>query len=159
MRAVKGAEMSFLRSPPLPLTSNASKLRRPPYLVGTFAHLSIFFSETKHCVPASSDSAVKQILLTMNERDNFIVEDLDDFHIIIKADEEYRVRKQLELEVRRRSKPLLPGTALMFLSVGEEHVQFGMICLLPNRVRNGADPATNPGSFSRLCIPATSSLS
>ena len=49
----------------------------------------------------SSDSAVKQILLTMNERDNFIVEDLDDFHVIIKADEEYRVRKQLELEVRR----------------------------------------------------------
>jgi len=82
---------------------------------------------------------VKQILLTMNERDNFIVEDLDDFHIIIKADEEYRVRKQLELEVRRRSKPLPPGTALTFLSVGEEHVQFGMICLLPNRMRNSAD--------------------
>jgi TFIIH basal transcription factor complex TTD-A subunit len=40
----------------------------------------------------------------MNERDNFIVEDLDDFHVIIKADEEYRVRKQLELEVRRRFK-------------------------------------------------------
>ena len=56
-----------------------------------------------------SDSAVKQILLTMNERDNFIVEDLDDFHIIIKADEEYRVRKQLELEVRRCSNPRLPA--------------------------------------------------
>jgi len=39
----------------------------------------------------------------MNERDNFIVEDLDDFHVIIKADEEYRVRKQLELEVRHCS--------------------------------------------------------
>lgn len=37
----------------------------------------------------------------MNEKDNFIVEDLDDFHVIIKADEEYRVRKQLEVEVRR----------------------------------------------------------
>jgi len=42
-------------------------------------------------------------LLTMNERDNFIVEDLDDFHIIIKADEEYRVRKQLELELEKNT--------------------------------------------------------
>jgi len=49
------------------------------------------------------DSAVKQILLTMNERDNFIVEDLDDYHIIIKADEEYRVRKQLELELEKNT--------------------------------------------------------
>jgi hypothetical protein len=43
----------------------------------------------------------------MNERDNFIVEDLDDFHVIIKADEEYRVRKQLELEVRHCPEPRL----------------------------------------------------
>jgi len=49
------------------------------------------------------DSAIKQILLTMNERDNFIVEDLDDFHVIIKADEEYRVRKQLELELEKNT--------------------------------------------------------
>jgi len=49
------------------------------------------------------DSAVKQILLTMNERDNFIIEDLDDFHVIIKADEEYRVRKQLELELEKNT--------------------------------------------------------
>ena len=75
----------------------------------------------------------------MNERDNFIVEDLDDFHIIIKADEEYRVRKQLEVEVRHRSKPFPSGTALTFLSVGKEHIQFGMICLLPNRMKNGTD--------------------
>jgi len=49
------------------------------------------------------DSAVKQILLTMNEKDNFIVEDLDDFHVIIKADEEYRVRKQLESELEKNT--------------------------------------------------------
>jgi len=49
------------------------------------------------------DSAVKQILLTMNERDNFVVEDLDDFHVIIKADEEYKVRKQLELELEKNT--------------------------------------------------------
>ena len=71
-------------------------------MVNPSAHTRSYFSETEHCadVSGSSDSAVKQILLTMNERDNFIVEDLDDFHVIIKADEEYRVRKQLEVEVR-----------------------------------------------------------
>ena len=46
-----------------------------------------------------SDSAVKQILLTMNEKESFIIEDLDDHHVVIKADEEYRVRRQLEAEV------------------------------------------------------------
>ncbi len=50
--------------------------------------------------PARSDSAVKQILLTMNEKQSFIIEDLDDFHVVIKADEEYRVRRELEAEVR-----------------------------------------------------------
>ena len=49
-----------------------------------------------------SDSAVKQILLTMNEKESFIIEDLDDHHVVIKADEEYRVRRQLEAEVRTR---------------------------------------------------------
>lgn len=47
-----------------------------------------------------SDSAVKQILLTMNEKQSFIIEDLDDFHVVIKADEEWRVRRELEAEVR-----------------------------------------------------------
>ena len=46
-----------------------------------------------------SDSAVKQILLSMNEKDPFIIEDLDEFHVIIKVDEEYRVRRELETEV------------------------------------------------------------
>lgn len=47
-----------------------------------------------------SDAAVKQILLTMNEQQSFIIEDLDDNHLVIKADEEFRVRRQLETEVR-----------------------------------------------------------
>jgi TFIIH basal transcription factor complex TTD-A subunit len=46
-----------------------------------------------------SDSAVKQILLTMNEKENFIIEDLDDFHLVIKADQEQRVRAELDNEV------------------------------------------------------------
>lgn len=48
---------------------------------------------------------MKQILLTMNEKDHFIIEDLDDFHIIIKADEEYRIRRQLDQEVRTTPVP------------------------------------------------------
>ena len=47
-----------------------------------------------------SDSALKQILLTMNEKQSFIIEDLDDNHVVIKADEEYRVRLEVEAEVR-----------------------------------------------------------
>ena len=93
----------------------------------------------------------------MNERDNFIVEDLDDFHVIIKADEEYRVRKQLEVEVRRYLKLCLRKTALMFLSVGKEHVQFRMMRTLPNNDKRCV--YTNPGSSSRLHIPVASSLS
>jgi TFIIH basal transcription factor complex TTD-A subunit len=46
-----------------------------------------------------SDPAVKEILISMNEKDNFIIEDLDDYHLVIKADEEYRVRRELEIEV------------------------------------------------------------
>jgi len=49
-----------------------------------------------------SDPAVKQILLVMNEKQSFIIEDLDDHHLVIKADEEYRVRQDLEIEVNSR---------------------------------------------------------
>jgi len=47
-----------------------------------------------------SDPAVKQILLLMNEKESFIIEDLDEYHLVIKAEQEYRVRKELEVEVR-----------------------------------------------------------
>ena len=48
-----------------------------------------------------SDSAVKQILLTLDERpgQSFIIEDLDEFRVLIRADEEQRVRRELEAEV------------------------------------------------------------
>lgn len=42
---------------------------------------------------------MKQILLIMNEKESFIIEDLDDHHLVIKAEQEYRVRKELEAEV------------------------------------------------------------
>ena len=49
----------------------------------------------------ASDSAVKQILLTLDERpgQSFIIEDLDEFHVLIRADEEQRVKRELEAEV------------------------------------------------------------
>ncbi|KAI0666462.1 hypothetical protein C8Q78DRAFT_984241 [Trametes maxima] len=53
--------------------------------------------------PPPSDSAVKQILLTLNEKENFIIEDLDDHHVVIKADEEYRVRRELEAELEKNT--------------------------------------------------------
>ncbi|THU90415.1 nucleotide excision repair TFIIH subunit [Dendrothele bispora CBS 962.96] len=49
------------------------------------------------------DAAVKQILLIMNEQQSFIIEDLDDHHLVIKADEEYRIRRQLETELEKNT--------------------------------------------------------
>jgi len=49
------------------------------------------------------DSAVKQILLAMNEKDPFIIEDLDEYHVVIKADEEYRVRRELDAELEKNT--------------------------------------------------------
>ncbi|KIP03654.1 hypothetical protein PHLGIDRAFT_121398 [Phlebiopsis gigantea 11061_1 CR5-6] len=49
------------------------------------------------------DSAVKQILLTMNEKQSFIIEDLDDHHLVIKADEEWRVKRELEAELEKNT--------------------------------------------------------
>jgi TFIIH basal transcription factor complex TTD-A subunit len=46
-----------------------------------------------------SDVAVKQILLAKNQQQNFMIEDLDDFHILIKPEEEERVRRMLDTEV------------------------------------------------------------
>ncbi|KIM80103.1 hypothetical protein PILCRDRAFT_73372, partial [Piloderma croceum F 1598] len=49
------------------------------------------------------DSAVKQILMVMNEKNPFIIEDLDDYHVVIKADEEYRVRSELDAELEKNT--------------------------------------------------------
>lgn len=68
-----------------------------------------------------SDSAIKQILLTMNEKRSFIIEDLDDQHVVIKADEEYRVRKELEVEVRLTSDYWV-GHSNTLYAAGEEHI-------------------------------------
>ncbi|KAF9479839.1 nucleotide excision repair TFIIH subunit [Pholiota conissans] len=49
------------------------------------------------------DPAVKQILLMMNEKESFIIEDLDDHHLVIKAEHEYRIRKELETELEKNT--------------------------------------------------------
>ncbi len=41
----------------------------------------------------------------MNERQTFIIEDLDDNHLLIKQEMEYYVRKELEAEASRRYLP------------------------------------------------------
>lgn len=79
------------------------------HLVSCLLHVCPIGSELSRAI-VISDSAVKQILLTMNEKNPFIIEDLDDFHLVIKADEEYRVRIELEAEVR--------GTFVVLLKIG-----------------------------------------
>jgi TFIIH basal transcription factor complex TTD-A subunit len=41
----------------------------------------------------------------MNEKKGFIIEDLDDHHLVVKADEEYRVREELSQEVCHNPSP------------------------------------------------------
>jgi hypothetical protein len=65
--------------------------------------------------------------MVMNDKDPFIIEDLDDFHLVIKADEEYRVRSELEAEVRPLLCFLFPRKlSLRLLPAREEYVQLGV---------------------------------
>ena len=63
----------------------------------------------------------------MNEKESFIIEDLDDHHLVIKAEHEYRVRKELETEVCPSS---LMSCCFDISLVGEEYIQFGTVNLL-----------------------------
>jgi hypothetical protein len=68
---------------------------------------------------------VKQILLTMNDKENFIIEDLDDNHLVIKADEEYRVRRELEVEASHPASTRARTSLTHLHAVGEKYVQLG----------------------------------
>lgn len=54
-----------------------------------------------------SDAAVKQILLQLDETSDlgsrFIVHDLDDEHVLVKASEIQRVERDLEIELEKNS--------------------------------------------------------
>lgn len=68
----------------------------------------------------------------MNEKQSFIIEDLDDFHLVIKADEEWRVRRELEAEVGTDRCHIFTNNtemfscSLSFLLAGEEHIHLGL---------------------------------
>jgi len=49
------------------------------------------------------DVAVKQILLAKNQEQHFIIEDLDDYHLLIKPEEEERVRRMLDTELEKNT--------------------------------------------------------
>jgi TFIIH basal transcription factor complex TTD-A subunit len=76
-----------------------------------------------------SDSAVKQILLTLDERpgQSFIIEDLDEFHVLVRADEEQRVKRELEAEVRSPLRPAESFFLTEMRAAGEEYVQYGSL--------------------------------
>lgn len=60
----------------------------------------------------------------MNERETpgFIVEDLDDFHLLIKPEHEHRIRRELETEVRFTRSSLLSCKLSHFRSSKRTHI-------------------------------------
>lgn len=97
-----------------------------------------------------SDSAVKQILVTLDERpgQSFIIEDLDEFHVLIRADEEQRVRRELEAEVR-------PHPGVVSSLVNELHATHSW-----RRIHIAWNPSPDPSSGHREqpFIPPSDSL-
>ena len=66
----------------------------------------------------------------MDERpgQSFIIEDLDEFHVLIRADEEQRVRRELEAEVCVYPLSTISTLFLMEMrAAGEEYVQHGSL--------------------------------
>lgn len=67
------------------------------------AHLSSP-TQTNPSILDYSDPAVKQILLQLDETTaRFIIQDLDATHLLIKPQEEERVRQQLEAELEKNN--------------------------------------------------------
>ena len=64
----------------------------------------------------------------MNEKKSFIIEDLDSHHLVIKADEEYRVREELSQEVTSQALSLSQFWLILILA-GEKHIQPGVMIL------------------------------
>lgn len=43
---------------------------------------------------------MKQLILSMNEEQNFLIQDLDETHLLVSADSVEMIKEQLEEEVR-----------------------------------------------------------
>ncbi|KDQ16628.1 hypothetical protein BOTBODRAFT_30551 [Botryobasidium botryosum FD-172 SS1] len=54
-------------------------------------------------VLVTCDAAVKQILLHMNTEQHFIIQDLDDTHLVIKGEELERIRRALDVELEKNT--------------------------------------------------------
>jgi hypothetical protein len=79
-----------------------------------------------HCSFPCSDAAVKQILLQMNskrpENRQFVIEDLDATHLLIKTDEEESMREELEAEASLF--PNFPSSILLMCAIARtEYIQ------------------------------------
>lgn len=49
---------------------------------------------------AHSDAPIKQLILMMDEEKHFIIQDLDETHLLVSADSVDMIKEQLEEEVR-----------------------------------------------------------
>jgi TFIIH basal transcription factor complex TTD-A subunit len=82
--------------------------RHAPHLVRPRAARPPAGAPLTRAPPRASDSAVKQILLALNERDGaagggFVIEDLDDFHLLVAPGAEGRVRRELDAELEKNT--------------------------------------------------------
>lgn len=51
----------------------------------------------------NSDPPVKQLILVMNEERNFLIQDLDETHLLVSADSVEMIKEQLEDEVSEQA--------------------------------------------------------
>lgn len=58
-------------------------------------------SPAREGVLVTCDPAVKQILLQLDENDRFIIQDLDDTHLLVSADAVDRLKADLEMELEK----------------------------------------------------------
>lgn len=82
------------------------------------------------CLFPCSDAAVKQILLQMNskrpENRQFVIEDLDATHLLIKTDEEESMREELEAEASLL--PSVPSSLLLMCAIARtEYIQSRLV--------------------------------
>ena len=104
------AEIMFQRIPDIMLPEvTEMSLESSPHVVGLI--INSMHAPKLSALTASMelvDAPVKQCITLIAERFTsslrnltLHIDDLDDFHVVIKADEEYRVRRELEAEVSR----------------------------------------------------------